>query len=262
MKPRERVWRIKAWGLIVIPFVFLGGTLFLFIVLPVVNMCLLDSPEALVRAALDPEVQGAIFISLFSATLTTCIALVLGTPLAYLLARTRFFGKSVVDTVIDIPILLPHTVAGIALLSLFGPHAPIVNTLLGIVAAQLFVSSPFLIKTLRESFELIDPNLEKAARTLGATRSSAFFKVTLPLASRGILTGCILTWARAISEFGAVIILSYYPFTAPVLIWKRFVEHGLRAARPISVLLILVTSLAFICLRALRARPVKTLVRA
>lgn len=262
VKPRNHVRRIKAWGLIVIPFAFLGSMLFLFIALPVVNICLLDSPEALVRVASDPEVQGAIFISLFSATLTTCIALGLGTPLAYLLARIRFFGKSVVDTIIDIPILLPHTVAGIALLSLYGPHAPIVNTLLGVVAAQLFVSSPFLIKTVRESFELIDPNLEKAARTLGATRSLAFFKITLPLASRGILTGCILTWARALSEFGAVIILSYYPFTAPVLIWKKFVEYGLHAARPISVLLIFVTSLALILLRALRARPIKTLVRA
>ena len=253
-------------------FAFLGTALFLFIVSPVVNMCLKAPLGVLVRVASDPEVQGAVFMSIFSATVTTCIALIFGTPLAYLLARTKFFGKSLVDTIIDIPILLPHTVAGIALLSLLGPHALIgrplsavgvyfTDTLFGIIAAQLFVSSPFLIKTVRESFELIDPNLEKAARTLGATQSSAFFKVTLPLASHGILTGCVLAWARAISEFGAVIILSFYPFTAPVLIYKRFVGEGLSAARPIAVLLVFVTFLMFVFLRLLQARPVKTLAR-
>jgi len=264
VKLTERVWRFKVQELMMILFAFMGVTLFLFILLPVVNMCLQDSPGTLLRAAADPEVQGAIFMSFFSATIATCIALIFGTPLAYLLARTQFFGKSLVDTFIDIPILLPHTVAGIALLSFFGPHIPIVNTLLGIVAAQLFVSSPFLIKAARESFELIDPNLEKVARTLGATRASAFFKITLPLASRGILTGCVLAWARAISEFGAVIILTYYPLTAPVLIYKRFVgpQPGLVAARPVAVLLVFVTLLVFLGLRALQARPLKTLARA
>jgi len=253
-------------------FGFLGAMLFLFIILPVINTCLQASPEALLKVAMDPEVQVAIFMSIFSATITTCIALAFGIPLAYILARTKFFGKNFVDAFIDIPILLPHTVAGIALLSLFGPYAPIgkplsvvkiyfTDHLLGIVIAQLFVSAPFLIRAARESFELIDPSLEKVARTLGATQSSAFLKVTLPLASRGILTGCVLAWARAISEFGAVIILSFYPFTAPVLIWKRFVGEGLNAARPIAVLLIFVTFLAFIFLRLLRARPIKIFAR-
>jgi molybdate/tungstate transport system permease protein len=242
-------------------FGFLGAILFLFIILPVINTCLRVSPGALVETAMDTEVQGAIFMSLFSATITTCIALAFGVPLAYVLARTEFFGKSFVDAAIDIPILLPHTVAGIALLSLFGPYAPVTDSLLGIVAAQLFVSAPFLIRASRESFELIDPSLERAARTLGATQFSAFMKVTLPLAYRGILTGCILAWARAISEFGAVIILSYYPFTAPVLIWKKFVGEGLNAARPVAVLLIFITFLAFVFLRFLRSRPVKIFVR-
>ncbi len=236
-------------------FGFLGAILSLFIILPIINTCLQVSPEVLMKTAMDQEVQGAIFMSLFSATITTCIAF--GVPLAYVLARAKFFGKNFVDAVIDVPILLPHTVAGVALLSLFGPYAPVTDNLLGIVIAQLFVSAPFLIRASRESFELIDPSLERAARTLGATQFSAFLKVTLPLASRGILTGCVLAWARAISEFGAVIILTYYPFTAPVLIWKRFVGEGLNAARPIAVLLIFVTFLTFIFLKFLRARPVK-----
>jgi molybdate/tungstate transport system permease protein len=267
-KLRGYAWKIQRQGAFMVFFLFLGLCMLAFIALPVVSMIGQETSETLVKALMDPEVRGAIFTTLYTATIATLMAFSFGVPLAYVLARFDFPGKALVDSIIDLPILIPHTVAGIALLTLFGIHGPVgqvalpfgvkfTYTIIGIIIAQLFVSAPFLIKTAREAFESIDPNLEKVARTLGASRFKAFLKVTFPLASSGIVTGCILTWARAISEFGAVIIIAYYPTTAPVLIYKRFLSEGLAGARSIAVLLILVTFLAFVSLKILRLKPLR-----
>jgi molybdate/tungstate transport system permease protein len=167
-----------------------------------------------------------------------------------------------VEGVIDVPIVIPHSAAGIALLMVFGREfflgrafdsigIRFTGSVAGIVIAMLFVSVPFLIDAAREGFESVDPRLEKVARTLGATHWQTFWKISLPLAWRGILAGAIMMWARGISEFGAVLILTYHPMVAPILIYERFETYGLRYARPAAVLLILICLFIFAALRAL-----------
>ena len=165
-----------------------------------------------------------------------------GVPLAYVLARTNFPGKSVVAALIDLPLAVPHTVAGIALLMVFGRQGVLGEplqalaglqfwgTLAGIVAAMLFVSAPYTVNAARIGFEAVDPRLEKIARTLGLGPWQTFWQITLPLAWRSIMTGVTLTYARSISEFGAVVILVYYPMTAPVKIYELFLRFGLDQA--------------------------------
>lgn len=269
---RDLLETVRRSGILMVSFLILGFFILLFTVLPLLNMVLADPPQVLAVTLLDKEVQGAIKLSLYTATITTVLALLFGVPLAYLLARNNFLGKSWVDSIVDLPILVPHAVAGIALITLFGPRGwigqpldqlgvVIADTVKGIILAQLFVSSPFLIKTAREAFESIDPALEKAARTLGATHSQSFFRISLPLASPGIITGCFLTWARAISEFGAVIIIAYTPYVAPVLIYRRFVGWGLAESRPIAVILILICLSIFLILRFLHAKSIERSIR-
>jgi molybdate/tungstate transport system permease protein len=132
-----------------------------------------------------------------------------------------------------------------------------VDSIAGIIIAMLFVSIPFLIDTAKEGFKKVDVRLEKVARTLGASPWQAFRKITFPLAWRSILAGNIMMWARGISEFGAVIILAYHPMIAPVLVYERFETYGLNYARPIAVILILVSVLVFIVLRTLAYRGEK-----
>jgi len=246
-------------------FMVIGFVMFLFLQFPIVNVILITSSSSLVSAFFDPQVQFSIFLSFYTAGIATLIAFLLGTPLAYVLARRNFPFKETIDSLIDIPILLPHTVAGIALLTLFGEagilgqlfksvNIRFIDTIFGIIIAQLFVSSPFYIKTVRESFEKIDPRYHNVARTLGATPSKAFVKVEFPLAAHSMVSGAILCWARAISEFGAVIILAYYPPIASILIYQRFVSYGLSSALPVTTLLIFVTVIIFVIIRLVQTR--------
>ncbi len=253
----------KRFEWLTLGFMFFSAVIFLFFLLPIVNVIIQNPISVLVETIMDKEVQASIFMSFLSATITTIITVMLGTPLAYLLAKKEFREKSFIDSLIDLPVLIPHTVAGIALLTILAPNTFIgrplselgirfLDTVFGIVAAQTFVSAPLYIKTVKEVFADVDPSLEKAARTLGASPSKVFAKVDLPLAERGMLTGAILCWARAISEFGAVIILAYYPYTAPVLIFVRFMSEGLAASRPIAAWLMMLTFAIFACLKALQ----------
>jgi len=182
-------------------------------------------------------------------------------PLAYLLARRDFPGKRAVEGIIDLPIVFPHTAAGIALLTVYGREgvlgrllAPLgltfTDTVAGIVLAMLFVSLPFLVDTAREAFALVDARYEQVARTLGSSPGGAFWRVTLPQAWRGVLAGGVLMWARGISEFGAVVILAYNPKVIPVLVFERFEGFGLDVALPPAVLIVIIAFLVFVVLRA------------
>ncbi|MFZ5624673.1 MAG: ABC transporter permease subunit, partial [Gemmatimonadota bacterium] len=124
----------------------------------------------------------------------------------------------------------------------------------GIAAAMLFVSAPILVSGAREAFLSVDPKLERVARTLGDTGWQAFRRVTLPLARRGILAAAILAWARSVSEFGAVVILTYNPKVASILIFDRFTAFGLDAAIPASIILLLVALVVFVTVRLLQPR--------
>ncbi len=242
-------------------FALMGFFILLFIILPVLSLLFSESPETLFETAKNPVVVNAIFLSCYTAFLATLIALIFGVPLAYVLARKNFPGKNVVNAIIDIPIVIPHTVAGIALLTVFSSNGIVggnvgirfVDAIPGIVVAMLFVSAPFLINSAREGFESVDPKLENVSRSLGASPLKTFFKISFPLASRNILTGSIMTWARAISEFGAVIIIAYYPMIAPTLIWDRL-SYGINYSRPVAVILILICLTVFIALRIISGR--------
>ena len=245
----------------------LGFLMLVFILLPIINTVTL-SADKLGTALMSFEARDAIFMSFYAAFLATLFTFVFGVPLAYVLARYNFPGKSIIDASIDLPILIPHDAAGIALLLLFGPRTIIgagfssigiefIDTLFGIILAMAFVSSPFMIRSAEEAFKAVNPDMEKVARSLGASNFRAFLHVTFPLAFRGILTGCLLTWARSISEFGAVIILASVPVTAPVYLYNIFIDQGLSAAVVITALLILMSLAIFVITKLITAKPLK-----
>jgi molybdate/tungstate transport system permease protein len=237
-----------------------SGLLILFIVLPLISTLLSSTPAAFLKSFSDPEVLKSIGLTFGAAAIATALALVTGVPLAYLLARRKFRGKRLLEAIINLPVVIPHTAAGIALLLVFGRRgflgqwlSPLgitfTDNLAGIVVAMLFVSLPFLVNLSREAFALVDEEMERVALIDGASQWQAFFHVTLPLAWRGVLGGAVMMWARGISEFGAVVILAYHPKIVPVLVYERFEGFGLDAAQPIALLLILVALVVFISLR-------------
>ncbi len=246
-------------------FLILGGLILLFIIVPVAKMIFASSPAILIDSLRDSEITSSIILTLYAAFLATVIGFLLGVPLAYLLAKTQFPGKRLIEGIIDLPLVIPHSAAGIALLFVFGRHyfvgqafdgigVRFLDSLAGIVIAMLFVSVPFLIDSAKEGFQKVDPRLEKVARTLGATPWRTFARISFPLARRSITAGCILMWARGMSEFGAVIIIAYHPMIAPVLVYEKFETYGLDYARPIAVILILISLFVFVVLRLLLYR--------
>src|SRR5438045_4289563 len=185
----------------------LGGLQLAFIVLPIVRLAVTSPPGSLRQAAATAAIRDATLLSLQAAAITAAIATVLGVPLAWLLARRTFRGRGLVQAVVDLPLVVPHTVAGIALLFLLGrtgwvggpaTHLGVsfYGSQWGIVAAMLFVSAPFAVTSARCAFESVDPRLERAAWRLAATPWHAFRRITLPLGLRGVLTGAVLVYAR------------------------------------------------------------------
>lgn len=242
-----------------------GGMLLLFLALPLGSL-LFGTPLSRLGAALsDPEILHSLSLTFLAALLASGLGLLGGAPLAYLLARRRFPGKHLLEALIDLPIIIPHTAAGIALLMVFGsrgllgaPFAAVgvffTDRLAGVVVAMLFVGAPYLVNMSREAFALIDVELEATALVEGATPWQAFHLVSLPLAWRGIMSGAMMMWARGISEFGAVAILAYHPKIAPTLIYELFQGFGLTAAQPAAALLILISIGIFAVLRGVLMR--------
>lgn len=237
-----------------------GSLLVLFVILPLISTILATTPIAFLKSFGDPEVIHSIGLTFGAAAIATFLAMTTGVPLAYILARRNFHGKQLLEAIINVPIVIPHTAAGVALLLVFGRRGLIgqwlsplgitfTDNLSGIVVAMLFVSLPFLVNLSREAFSMVDEELEWVAFTDGASQWQAFWSVTLPLAWRGVLGGAIMMWARGISEFGAVVILAYHPKIIPVLVYERFEGFGLDAAQPVALLLILVALVVFITLR-------------
>jgi molybdate/tungstate transport system permease protein len=245
----------------VLGFAVAGGLLVLFVLLPLGVSVLGTSPVMVWTTLADREVLVSLGLTFYAGAAATLIAMLSGIPLAYLLARESFRGKRLIEGLIDLPVVIPHTAAGIALLMVFGRRGPVgrltepfgvrfTDSTAGIVVGMLFVSLPFLVNGAREAFALVDPELELIAQTEGATRWQAFRLVTLPLALRGILAGAMMMWARGISEFGAVVIIAYHPQIVPVLVFERLQGFGLDAARPVAVILILGALVIFSLLRA------------
>jgi len=250
-----RSYRISWFSLV---FAVLGSCVLLFIVAPLLSLVLASSFGELSQAAADAEVTQSIRLTLAAALAATLVCTLAGVPLSYVLARKKFFGKTALLAIIDLPIIIPHSAAGIALLTVIGRRSLIgsvtgglMGSAAGIAVAMAFVSVPFLINAARAGFLAVPERLENAARTLGATPWRVFFTISLPMAWRDILSGMILMWARGISEFGAVIIIAYHPMTTPVMVFQRFNDYGLAYARSVAVLLIIICVAIFVLVRFL-----------
>lgn len=238
----------------------MSGLILLFIIAPLLGMVLHTSPDKFMETASDREVQDSIWLTLKVSFLGTLFFAFGSIPLAWLLARKEFPGKKIVQGIVDIPIVLPHTAAGIALLGtvsrdgVLGKMASaigldLVSNPVGIALAMAFVSVPFMINSARDGFSQIPERLEKTAMNLGAGPARVFFSISVPLAWRSIISGFIMMFARGMSEFGAVVVIAYHPMIAPVLIYERFTSYGLAYARPAAVLFILVALAVFILFR-------------
>jgi molybdate/tungstate transport system permease protein len=244
----------------------LGALVLLFIIAPLAGMILQTSPVQIFDTFKDQEVTESIWLTIRTSLFATLLFSISAIPLAWLLARKSFPGKKLVTGLIDLPVVIPHSAAGIAVLGLISRDTPLgrmasaagfdlVGNPLGISLAMAFVSVPFLINAARDGFLAVPERLEKAALTLGASPSRIFFTVSLPLAWKSILSGLILMFARGMSEFGAVIMVAYHPMVTPILIFERFNSFGLKYARPVAVAFILVTLTLFIFLRFLSGDP-------
>jgi molybdate/tungstate transport system permease protein len=238
----------------------LSSLVLLFVIAPLAGLIIHTSPKELIETVNDSEVQKSVWLTLSVAFITTMIFAAGAVPLAWVLARYSFPGKRIVQGLIDLPIVLPHSAAGIALLGfisrdgLLGKSASAVGLDLvgnpaGIALAMAFVSLSFLINSARDGFAAVPRRLEQASLNLGASPLRMFLTVSLPLSWRSIASGFIMMFARGMSEFGAVVIIAYHPMTAPVLIFERFNQFGLSWARPAAVVFILVALAVFILLR-------------
>lgn len=246
----------------------LGAVLLCYYLVPLVSLVVTQPPGTVLQRLATPAVLEAVQTSVLTATVSTGVATVFGLPLAYWLARTESRLSTLVTALVVLPLVLPPIVSGMVLLTVVGPNTlvgsvaatagvPLTRSLTGIVLAQTFVASPFVVVTGKAAIESVDRSLEYASRTLGKSRLTTFKRVTLPIAWPGILAGVTLAFARAIGEFGATIMLAYYPRTMPVQIWVSFTTLGLDEAFPIAVILLGVAVATLVVINALGSSPLE-----
>ncbi|MBP6017367.1 MAG: molybdate ABC transporter permease subunit [Candidatus Promineofilum sp.] len=251
----------EAWWALSLP-------LLLFLVLPLLALLSFSSPAALMDNLALPQVRSAISLSLRTSTWATLAAVLLGTPVAYLLARRNFPGRMLVDNLIDLPIVLPPAVAGLSLLLIFGRRgwigAPLAEfglritfTEMAVVIAQTFIAVSLFIRASSIGFAGVEPELEDAAAIDGANQWQIFRHIVVPLARRALLTGVALAWARALGEFGATIIFAgNFPGrtqTMPLAIYLGF-ELDLGVAVALSVILVAFSFVILLLMKGLLGR--------
>lgn len=244
--------------------VAISASLFLLFILgPVVGLVGAGGVRGVAALGSDAELRASLTLTAVTATTASLLGVIGGTPLAYLLARKSFRGRALIAALMDLPLVIPHPVAGIALLLVLGRASPVGSVLYdaglhvassttGIVCAMLFVSAPLYVSAAREAFARVDARYESVARTLGDDAWRAFRRVTLPLAGRGLTAAAVVMWARAVSEFGAIVILTYNPKVASVLSYDRFTSYGLSETLPVAAVLVLLALVPLAALRALR----------
>ncbi len=248
----------------------IASTFLLLIVLMIAADLMFTSWSDMKQALGKPEVQHAFRLTLLSCTLAAILSVWVGTPLGYLLARYRFWGKQWIDTLVDIPIVLPPLVLGLSLLILF--HISLNGWQLeewlrqrfgfqvafrwpAVVLAQFSVSCAFSVRTMQVTFEQLNPRSEDVARTLGCSRGQAFLLVALPQAWRGLITSGTIAWARALGEFGPIMVFAGSTrMRTEVLSTSVFLElsiGNLHAAVAISLMMVFMAILVLIILRLL-----------
>jgi len=262
--PATSVWR-DPWWLASLP-------MLLFLTLPLLALILNVSPAELVENLSKPQVRQAIKISLKTTTIATGVTILFGTPIAYSLARRRLPLRRAVDTIIDLPIVLPPAVAGVALLITFGRQGIIGSwlsdlgvqlafTQIAVVMAQTFVAAPFYIKAASIGFATVDIELEQAASMDGATTWQVFRHVTIPLAWAAVLSGSVMTWARALGEFGATILFAGNYLgrtqTMPLAIYIGF-ELDLDVALTLAAILVVLSFLVLFIVKGILQRELYT----
>jgi len=254
--------RVNGFSAFRLVLTLLGAFVLLFIIAPLLGMIINTPFKDVAATATDSQVLSSIWLSIRIALLTSLLFAIPAIPLAYILARYDFPFKSVINGIIDLPVVIPHSVAGIALLGLIAGDGlvgksldtiglKLIGTPFAIALAMAFVSLPFLINSARDGFLQVPVRLEQAALSLGATPFQVFFTIALPLAWRNILTGMVMMFARGLSEFGAIVIIAYHPMVASVMIYDRFTAYGLKYAQPAALIFLTVSLLVFILLRVI-----------
>jgi ABC-type sulfate transport system permease component len=267
---RPRRWRTgPAWLALQIA---LSVSLLLLLLLPIWGLFTYAPVSRLVAAAENVEVREAIWLTLYAAGLAVLLTALLAVPLGYLLARRRFPGRSVVESLVTLPIVVPHLMVGLGLFFVLAipgsplyvlTHAlgiPVYDTIWGVVLVMAVVSAPYTVVASQLSFQAVDGRVVESARSLGAGGGTAFLTVTLPIAARGIVAGLLLTWARAVSEIGGLLILAAYvypggPYTGPltntisVYIYQLFQLGDWTDAAAVSSLFLLIAFSIFLVVR-------------
>jgi len=244
---------------------FATGTLLLYLIiilaLLIGNILYVDFPTFW-NTLRSKEIQFAIKLSCISSFVTVLLAMFIGIPAGYALSRHRFPGMVLVDTIVDIPIVLPPLIMGVSLLVFF--HTPVgkaiessglrfVYTPQGVVLAQFVVACSFAIRTIKSAFDSVDKRYEDMAMTLGCSRRQAFFRVSLPLAKNGVIAGGVFAWARAIGEFGPIMVFSgttrFKTEVLPTSIYLELSVGRIEAALSIAILMIIIAMATLILVK-------------
>lgn len=228
----------------------------IYILYPLVSIFTFVEPHNLLDSITGSKTVDALVLSIISATISTMLIAVFGIPFAFWLARYRFPGSFLLRVVVIIPLVLPPLASGALLLGVFGPQSPMgrvfpevefTQSLVGVIIAQTYVASPFMVLASLAAFESVDETYEKIARVLGKKKIEVFVKISLPLAKKGILIGFVMTWIRAVGELGATIMMAYNPHTISIQIFEDNAIGGLRQAIP-SIILVIFLSVAIMFL--------------
>jgi ABC-type sulfate/molybdate transport systems ATPase subunit/ABC-type sulfate transport system permease component len=243
------------------PLSYLGGLLALYLAVPVVAFLIrLAHPGD--RGFSEPGLWPALWVSVESATISMTLVALFGIPLAYWLARSRGRLSWLVGLVVLLPLALPPVMSGLLLIYIVGPYTwlgtlfndELTGTVAGVVIAQTFVAGPFLVIAARTAFEGIDPALEDLAASLGRRPASRFWLVSLRIAMPGIRAGLMLTWLRAIGEYGATVLLAYHPYTLPVFVYVQFSSTGIPDTEAPTALALAV-AVVVLLISQIRLRP-------
>lgn len=249
----------------------LSASLLALFVLPLVALVSMASLNSFARVLSDPAVRLSIGFTLYASGAALALSLLLGVPLGYLLARRRFRGRGVIESVVALPVVVPHLVAGLALLWLFAPTTPVgalftwagipvFGSFVGVVLVMTYVSASYTVLGSQLAFSAVEGRLLEAARTLGASPGRTFTRVTLPLAARGIVAGALLSWARSVSEIGGFLILAYTVYPGPgyggpvtmpvsVLVYNLYQINDLAGAAAVASIFVLIAFLLFLAVR-------------
>jgi molybdate/tungstate transport system permease protein len=249
----------------------LAGSLLLLLALPIYALFTYAPPSVIWQDARNPAVDAAVELTLLASGVTVFAAVVFAIPLGYLLARHPFRGRSVVEAFVALPVAVPHLLVGLGLFFLVLPGTPLYRfttaigfpiyyTIWGVILVMVFVSAPYTVLAADLSFRAVDERAVEAARSLGAGPANAFLTVTFPLAMRGIVAGLLLTWARAVSEIGGILIIAWYVLpagiwngppssTISVLVYNLFQQGDLADAAAVSSFFLLIAFAIFLVVR-------------